>query len=139
MDIVKHLSISKRRDLRDNSKKVTDPKKVIEAKSVYQKCVFVFLINWNLKLQIKFWFSFQYWSWGRKHRNKWFSDFQSNWTLKFKFELCFSFFNLIWKTKNQIYLNKYLIKLVAISLTQSKWISMKESNSSNDQTSNFRK
>ena len=51
--------------------------------------------------------------------HKWFSDFQNSWTLKFKFEVCFSFFILIWKTKNQIYLNKYLMKLVTIPLTQS--------------------
>ena len=73
---------------------------------VYPKCHFVFLINWNMKLEIKFWFSFLYWSWDRKHQNKWFSDFRNNWTLKFKFEVCFSFFILISKTKNQIHLNK---------------------------------
>ena len=87
--------------------------------SVYQECHFVFFINWNMKLEIKFWFSFLHWSWDRKHQNKWFSDFQNNWTLKFKFEVCFSFFILIWKTKNQIYLNKYLMKLVTIPQTQS--------------------
>ena len=85
--------------------------KWIRVQSVYPKCHFVFLINWNMKLKIKFWFSFLYWSWDKKHQNKWFSD----WTIKFKFEVCFSFFILIWKTKNQIYLNKYLIKLVTRS------------------------
>ena len=39
--------------------------------------------------------------------------------MKFKFEVCFSFFILIWKTKNEIYLNKYLMKLVTIPLKQS--------------------
>ena len=99
------------------------PKDLVESyrtlKSVYPKWHFVFWINWNMKLEIKFWFSFLYWSWDRKHQNKWFFDFQNNWTLKFKFEVCFSFFILIWKTKNQIYLNKYLMKLVTIPLTQS--------------------
>ena len=56
----------------------------------------------------------------RKHQNKWFFDFQNNWTLKFKFEVCFLVFILTWKTKNQIYLNKYLMKLLTIPLTQSK-------------------
>ena len=74
-----------------------------------------FLINWNMKLEIKFWYSFLYWSWDRNHQNKYFSDFQN----KFKFEVCFSFFILILKTRNQFYLNKYLMKLVAIPLTQS--------------------
>ena len=84
-----------------------------------ESAISFFLINWNMKLELKFWFSFLYWSWDRKHQNKWFSDFQNSWTLKFKFEVCFSFFILIWKTKNQIYLNKYLMKLVTIPLTQS--------------------
>ena len=87
--------------------------------SVYPMCHFVFLITWNMKLEIKFWFSFLYWSWDRKHQNKWFFDFQNSWTLKFKFEVCFSFFILIWKTKSQIYLDKYLMKLVTIPLTPS--------------------
>ena len=87
--------------------------------SLYPKFHSVFSINWNIKLEIKFWFSFLYWSWDRKHQNRWFSNFQNNWTLKFKSEVCFSFFILAWKTKNQIYLNKYLMKLVAIPLTQS--------------------
>ena len=91
----------------------------IKHQSVYPKCHFVFLINWNMELEIKFWFLFLYWSWDRKHQNKWFSDFQNSWTLKFKFKVCFSFFILIWKTKNQIYLNKCLMKLVTIPLTQS--------------------
>ena len=42
MDIVKHFYTSKKRYLRDNSKKVTDPKKALEAKPVYLKCHFVF-------------------------------------------------------------------------------------------------
>ena len=94
-------------------------KSLIHYKSVYPKCHFVFLINRNVKSEIKFWFLFLYWSWDRKHQNKWFFDFQNNWTLKFKFEVSFSFFILIWKTKNEIYLNKYLMKLVTIPLTQS--------------------
>ena len=84
-----------------------------------QSAISFFLIHWNIKLEIKFLFSFLYWSWDRKHQNKWFSDFRNNWTLKFKIEVCFSVFILIWKTKNQIYLNKYLMKLVTIPLTQS--------------------
>ena len=44
-----------------------------------------------------------------------FFDFQNNWTLKFKFEVRFWFFILIWKTENQTYLNKNLMKLVTIS------------------------
>ena len=39
-------------------------------KSVYPKCHFVFLINWSMKFEIKFWFSFLYWSWDRKHQNQ---------------------------------------------------------------------
>ena len=86
--------------------------------SVYPKHHFV--VFDKLKYEIRnFMISFLYWSWDRKHQNKWFSDFQNNWTLKFKFEVCFSFFILIWKTKNQIYLNKYLMKLTTIPLTQS--------------------
>ena len=77
---------------------------------VYPKCHFVFLINRNMKLIIKFWFSFLYWSWDRKHQSKWFSDFRNNWTLKFRFEVCFSFFILIWKTKNQIYLEAVTLR-----------------------------
>ena len=106
---------------------------------VFPKCRFVFLINWNTKLEIKSWLSFLYWIWDRKHQNKWFSVFQKNWTLKFKFEVWFSFLILIWKTQNQIYLNKYLMKLVIIPLTQSCWINIKASNSFNYQISNFRK
>ena len=49
------------------------------------------------------------------YKTNWFFDFQNNRILKFKFEVCFSFFILIWKTKNQICLNKYLMKLVTIS------------------------
>ena len=37
--------------------------------SVYPKCHFIFLINWNTKLETKFWFSFLYWSWDIKHKN----------------------------------------------------------------------
>ena len=74
--------------------------------SVYLKDHFVFLINWNTKLEIKFWFSFLYWSWVMswdiKHKTKWLFDFQNNWKLKFKFEARFLFFILIWKRKNQI-------------------------------------
>ena len=87
--------------------------------SVYLKCHNIFLINWNTKLEIKFWFSFQYLSWDMKHQTKWFFDFQNNWALKFKFEFRFPFFILICKTKNQINLNKYFMKLVTIALTQS--------------------
>ena len=83
------------------------------------KVPFHFFISWNTKLERKFWFSFLYWSWDIKNQTKWFLDFQNNWELKFKFEVRFSFFILIWKTKNQIYLNKYLMKLVTIPLTQS--------------------
>ena len=93
-------------DLRDHLRYV---------QSVYPKCHFVFLINWNTKLEIKFWFLFLYWNWDIKHKTNWFFDFQNNRTLKFKLEVRFSFFILIWKTKNQIYLNKYLIKLVTRS------------------------
>ena len=49
------------------------------------------------------------------YKTNWFFDFQNNRILKFKFEVCFSFFILIWKTKNQIYFNKYPIKLVTRS------------------------
>ena len=87
--------------------------------SVYPKCHFLFFINWNMKLEIKLWL----------FRFEWFSDFKNSWTLKWKFEVCFSFFILIWKTENQIYLNKYLMKPVTILLAQS-WKSIKESNSS---------
>ena len=83
-------------------------------KSVYPKCHFIFLTNWNTKLEIEFWFSFLYWNWD-KYKTNLFFDFQNNRTLKFKLEFRFSFFILIWKTKNQIFLNKYLIKLVTIS------------------------
>ena len=58
---------------------------------------------------------FLYWNWDIKHKTNWFFDFQNNRTLKFKLEVCFSFFILIWKMKNQIYLNKYLIKRVTRS------------------------
>ena len=44
-------------------------KSLIHYKSVYPKCHFVFLINRNVKSEIKFWFSFLYWSWDRKHQN----------------------------------------------------------------------
>ena len=71
----------------------------------------------KLKYEIKnkVWFSFLYLSWGIKHKTKWFFHFKNNWTLKFKYEFSFSFFMLIWETDNQIYLNKYLQKLVTIS------------------------
>ena len=82
---------------------------------MYSKCHFVFLINWNTKLEIKFWFSFLYWNWDIKHKTNWFFVFQNTRTLKFKLEVRFSFFILIWKTESQIYLNKYLIKLVTRS------------------------
>ena len=61
--------------------------------SVYPKCHFVFFINWNVKLEIKFWFSFLYWSWDRKHQNKWFSDFETteHWNSDLKFGFRFSF------------------------------------------------
>ena len=85
---------------------------------VYPKCHFVFSINWNMKLETKFLFSFLYWSWDKKHQNKWFFDFPNNWTLKFKFEVCFSFFILISKTKNQIYSNKYLMTSVYLTFIQ---------------------
>ena len=83
------------------------------SESVYPKCHFVFLINWNMKLEIKFWFSFLYWSWDRKHQNKRFFHFQNNWTLKFKFEVCLlkqiSLKNQIaLKIKHQIFVSKYL-------------------------------
>ena len=77
------------------------------------KCHFVFFIIWNTKLEIKFWFLFLYWNWDPKHETNWFFDFQNNKTLKFKVR--FLFFILIWKTKNQICLNKYLMKLVTRS------------------------
>ena len=51
-----------------------------QRESVYLKCHFVFfffLITWNYKLEIKFWFLFLYWSWDRKHKTKWFFDFQN--------------------------------------------------------------
>ena len=51
----------------------------------------------------------------KKRKTNWFFDFQNNRTLKFKLEVRFSFFTLVWKTKNQIYLNKYLMKLVTRS------------------------
>ena len=83
-------------------------------KSVYPKCHFIFLTNWNTKLEIEFWFSFLYWNWD-KYKTNLFFDFQNNRTLKFKLEFRFSFFILIWKTKNQIFLKKYLIKPVTRS------------------------
>ena len=61
---------------------------------------------------------------------KWFFNFQNNWILKFKFEVHFSSFILIWRTKNQIYLNKYLTTsvyenvhfiLVQFSVISKKW------------------
>ena len=85
-------------------------------KSVYPKCHFIFfLINWNTKLEIKFWFLFLYWNWDIKHKTNWFFDFQNNRTLKIKLEVHVSFFILVWQTKNQIYLNKYFMKLVTRS------------------------
>ena len=80
------------------------------------------LIFQNLKyeknMQFLFFKKLIFWFLLSIHGFKWFFDFQNNWTLKFKFEVRFSFFNLIWETKNQIYLNKYLMKLVTIPLTQ---------------------
>ena len=84
-------------------------------KSVYPKCHFIFLTNWNTKLEIEFWFSFLYWTWHIKYKTNLFFNFQNNRTLKFKLEFRFSFFILIWKTKNQIFLKKYLIKPVTRS------------------------
>ena len=75
--------------------------------------------NWNTKLEIKFWFLFLYWSWGIKHKTKWFFDFHNTWTVKFKFEV--SFFVVHFNLKNEksnLLKNTYLIKLVTISLTQ---------------------
>ena len=73
-----------------------------------------FLINWNAKLEMKFWFLFLYWSWDVKYKTKWFLDFQNNRTLKFKVKVRFSFFILIWKTKINLF-KQILIKLVTIS------------------------
>ena len=67
--------------------------------SVYPKCHFVFLINWNTKLDIKSWFLFLYWDWDIKHKTNWFFHFQNNRTLKFKLEISFSFFILIWQNE----------------------------------------
>ena len=61
--------------------------------------------------------------WKKWGPNQWFCSreksskivFQNTRILKFKLEVRFSFFILIWKTKNQIYLNKYLMKLVTRS------------------------
>ena len=80
---------------------------------------FTVVPNWNTKLEIKIWFSLLRWSWDIKHKNKWFFPFQNNWTLKLIFEVYFLF--LIYylkksKKTKQIYLSKYLIKLVTISL-----------------------
>ena len=50
-----------------------------------------------------------------KYKTNLFFDFQNSQTLKSKLEFRFSFFILISKTKNQIFLNKYLIKLVTRS------------------------
>ena len=105
------------------------------------------------EIRLKFWFlSLEHWNWDTKHKTNWFFDFQSNrtlkftlWffnfqsngTLKFTLEVRFSFFILIWKTKNQIYLKKYLIKLVTRShyaITIKKY---KRSNGFNDQTTIF--
>ena len=94
--------------------------------SVYLKCHFVFficflllffffLINWNAKLEIKFWFLFLYWSWDIKHKTKWFFDFQNNWTLKFKYEVRFSFFHFNLKNEKPNPLKPILMKLVTIS------------------------
>ena len=74
-----------------------------------QSAISFFLINWNTKLQIKFWFLFLSWNWDIKHETNSFFDFQNNRTLKFKLKVRF------WKTKNQICLNKYLMRLVTRS------------------------
>ena len=37
---------------------------------VYSKCNFVFSMNWNTKLEVKFWFSFLYRSWDIEHEIK---------------------------------------------------------------------
>ena len=76
---------------------------------------FFFLINWNAKLEIKFWFLFLYWSWDIKHKTKWFFDFQNNWTLKFKYEVRFSFFHFNLKNEKRNPLKPILMKLVTIS------------------------
>ena len=57
----------------------------------------LFLINCNMKLEIKFWFLFLFRILDIKHKTKCFFDFENNRTLKFKFEVRFSFFILTWK------------------------------------------
>ena len=57
-----------------------------------------------------------------------------------KREIVFLFFILIWKTEIKMFWNKYLPKQVTISLstiTTKEALSIKETNSLNDQTSNF--
>ena len=102
--------------------------------------IFNFIFWFQIKKRIsKSFFFFQFWLWNWKMKNEkfskfvlflnqktshtfgtririqWFFYFRSNWALKFKFEVCFSCFILIWKTENQICLNKYLMKQVTIS------------------------
>ena len=80
-----------------------------------ENCPKSFFIFWKLlKIEQKWNGRFRKRMHGQ-HGFKWFLDIQNNWTLKFKFKVCFPFFTLIWKTKGQIYFNKYLMKLVTIS------------------------
>ena len=78
---------------------------------MYLKCHFFFFFD-KLKYKIRN-KDFVSLDWDIKHKVKWFFGFQIT-EHKIKFEIHFSFFVLIWKTKNQIYLKKYLIKLVII-------------------------
>ena len=79
------------------------------------KVPFRFLINWNTKLEIKFWFSFLYWSWDIKHKNVFFG-FQNNWTLK----------NQIWSSVFVFYFNlkskkPNLLKQISYAITINKY------------------
>ena len=74
----------------------------------------LFHFNFNLKIKSQNLKISKTYS-ARIHKTNWFFVLQNTRILKFKLEIRFLFFILIWKTKNQIYLNKYLIKLVTRS------------------------
>ena len=67
----------------------------------------IFLINWNAKLEVKFWFSLLYSSWDIKLNDFFIFKTNEHW-------IYFLFMILIRKTENQIYLSKYLKRLVTI-------------------------
>ena len=71
---------------------------IVEWESVYLKCYFNFLINWNTKLDIKFWFLLLYWSWATKHQIKCFFDLKK---MNIEIEILNSFFNFNFNFKNE--------------------------------------